>query len=123
MSKAPAAVGREQLQMMVYGIPSGLMEAVPFDPQTGEILSPDAVAAPPVNTPGKPLPSTPFGTWLLRQEKRDDWIGGLAKAAKADREFPKAGDADAARHRLSKVGAEADMFEALDAAEIEWLCY
>ncbi|AHE55932.1 hypothetical protein NX02_21505 [Sphingomonas sanxanigenens DSM 19645 = NX02] len=109
--------------MLVYGIPSGLVEAVPFDPETGEILSPDTAAAPPANTPAKPMPSTPFGTWLLRQEKRDDWIGGLGKAAKADRSFPKAGDPEAVRHRLSEVGAEADMFEALDAAEIEWLCY
>ncbi|AHE55562.1 hypothetical protein [Sphingomonas sanxanigenens] len=116
-------VEREQLQMMVYGIPSGLVEAVPFDPETGEILSPDTVAAPPMNAPARPMPSTPFGAWLLRQERRDDWIGVLGKAAKADRSFPKAGDPEAVRKRLSEVGAEADMFEALDAAEIEWLCY
>ncbi|AHE57456.1 hypothetical protein NX02_29460 [Sphingomonas sanxanigenens DSM 19645 = NX02] len=110
---------RDQLQMMVYGIPSGLAEPEPFDPETGELLT----APPPVATPTRPLPSTPFGAWLLRQEKRHDWIGGLAKAAKADRAFPKAGDPEAVRKRLSEVGAEADMFEALDAAEIEWLCY
>jgi len=69
----------------------------------------------------RPLPSTPFGTWLLAQTRNDGWIGDLAKAAKADRAFPKGGDADAVRKRLSLAGAEADMIEAVDAAELAWL--
>jgi hypothetical protein len=67
------------------------------------------------------LPSTPFGTWLLAQTQNDGWIGDLAKAAKADRAFPRGGDADAVRQRLSLAGAEADMVEAVDAAELAWL--
>lgn len=69
----------------------------------------------------RPLPSTPFGTWLLAQAQKDGWIGDLAKAAKADRAFPRGGDADAVRQRLSLAGAEADMVEAVDAAELAWL--
>lgn len=67
--------------------------------------------------------STPFGRWLLAQEKRDGWIGGLAKCAKADRAFPKDGDPEAVRERLTAMGAESDMFEALDDAEMQWLSY
>lgn len=63
-----------------------------------------------------------FGRWLLRQDKRRDWIGALAKAAKADRTFPKDADPDAVRKHLEKAGAEADMFEQLDDAERDWLC-
>lgn len=69
----------------------------------------------------RPLPSMPFGSWLLTQAQNDGWIGDLAKAAKADRAFPKGGDADAVRQRLSLAGAEADMVEAVDAAELAWL--
>jgi hypothetical protein len=69
----------------------------------------------------RPMPSTPFGTWLLAQTKNDGWIGDLAKAAKADRAFPRNGDADAVRERLSLAGAEVDMVEAVDVAELAWL--
>jgi len=71
--------------------------------------------------PPPPMPSTPFGTWLLAQTRNDGWIGDLAKAAKADGAFPRGGDADAVRRRLSLAGAEADMVEAVDAAELAWL--
>lgn len=62
-----------------------------------------------------------FGTWLLTQVGRSDWVGGLAKAAKADRKFPRAGDADAVRSHLSTMQAESEMLEALDDAEQMWL--
>ena len=62
-----------------------------------------------------------FGTWLLTQITEDGWIGDLAKAAKADRSFPRNGDPDAVRLHLSSKQADSDMFEALDAAEIAWL--
>lgn len=62
-----------------------------------------------------------FGTWLLTQHDRSDWVGDLARAAKADRKFPRAGDPDAARSHLSSMGAESEMLEALDDAEQIWL--
>lgn len=62
-----------------------------------------------------------FGAWLLKQTKRDDWIGTLAKAAKADPRFRGTMEPDDLRKRLQEAGAEGDSFEALDAAEAEWL--
>ena len=62
-----------------------------------------------------------FGTWLLTQTKRDDWIGALAAQAKADPRFRKATTPDEMRKRLQEAGAEGDHFEALDDAETEWL--
>ena len=110
-------------QTQIYGVASGL--DVTSLPQTRPAVPDDARAVlnPPSNPPASPAKTTPFGTWLLGQDCRNDWIGDLAKAAKADRAFPKRSDPDAVRHRLSLMGAEADMFEALDAAEIEWLCF
>lgn len=63
----------------------------------------------------------PFGGWLLAQQARAGWVGDLAKAAKADRGFPRDGSPDAVRRRLNEMQAESDMFEAVDAAESEWL--
>jgi len=62
----------------------------------------------------------PFGRWLLRQPEQGS-RAGLIKAAKADRQFPKDGDPDAVRARLNACGAEGDMFEAVDDAELDWL--
>jgi len=64
----------------------------------------------------------PFGTWLLTQFNRDGWIGDLARAAKADRRFPRDGDPDMVRKHLSDNQAESDMLEAVDNAENIWLC-
>jgi len=80
-------------------------------------------AAPLYRAPAAPTPSTPFGRWVLEQTNRDGWIGDLAKAAKADRGFPKDGDPDAVRKRLGDLQAEGDMFEAVDDAETAWLSY
>jgi len=62
----------------------------------------------------------PFGSWLLAQAGCEGWIGDLANAAKADREFPRDGDPDAVRARLNEKQAESDMFEAVDSAESVW---
>ncbi|WCT75402.1 YozE family protein [Sphingomonas naphthae] len=65
--------------------------------------------------------SPPFGTWLVGQvQSRSDWIGGLAKSARADPSFPRRGNPDAVRHYLSQRGADGDMFEAIDDAERAW---
>ena len=63
----------------------------------------------------------PFGMWLLTQGNRDCWIGDLAKAAKADRTFPRAGDPEEVRRHLSDKQAESDMLEAVDDGENLWL--
>jgi hypothetical protein len=63
----------------------------------------------------------PFGTWLLTQVGRDCWIGNLAKAANADRSFPRRGDAEEVRRHLSEKQAESDILEAVDDAENVWL--
>lgn len=62
-----------------------------------------------------------FGRWLLGQGGRDGWIADLAKAAKADRGFPRDGDPDAVRKHLSEKQADSDMLEAVDDAERLWL--
>jgi hypothetical protein len=63
----------------------------------------------------------PFGRWLLGQGGRDGWIADLAKAAKADRGFPRDGDPDTVRKHLSDKQADSDMLEAVDDAERLWL--
>jgi hypothetical protein len=63
---------------------------------------------------------TSFGQWLLVQTGRSGWIGDLAKAAKADRSFPRDSDAEAVRHHLSGKQADSDMLEAVDDAERLW---
>lgn len=62
-----------------------------------------------------------FGDWLLSQVHRPGWIGTLAKAAKADRNFPRSGDPETVRAHMSKNQADSDMLEALDDAERDWL--
>ncbi|MBB3940674.1 hypothetical protein GGR39_002331 [Novosphingobium fluoreni] len=66
---------------------------------------------------GNELPS--FGRWLLVQPATG-LRAALITAAKADRQFPLDGTADDVRARLSACGAEGDMFEALDDAELDW---
>lgn len=85
-------------------------------PVVGQFDEPAAEEAP-VDDYGR----QPFGTWLLAQNKRKDWIADLAKWANSDARFPKHGDADAVRKRLTEIYAEGDAFEALDDAELNWL--
>jgi uncharacterized protein YozE (UPF0346 family) len=60
--------------------------------------------------------------WLLAQH-RDDAVGILADAARRDASFPRDGDFQAISRRLNTLGADAEMHEALDAAELDWLAY
>jgi hypothetical protein len=62
----------------------------------------------------------PFAAWLIDQSRQPGTLGELAKAAKLDRSFPKAGSADDVRARFSAAGADGDAFEALDDAEREF---
>ncbi len=63
----------------------------------------------------------PFGTWLVAQQGRGGFIGGLADAAAGDRTFPRAGDVEDARKWLQRRMASGDDWEALDDAELDWL--
>lgn len=70
-----------------------------------------------------PAERGPFGRWLLQQVDAKGLIGQLAKCAKADPGFPKDGDPEDVRSRLTAVMADGDMFEAVDDAEIDWASY
>jgi hypothetical protein len=61
-----------------------------------------------------------FARWLLLQADQKGFLGQLAQAAKGDRGFPKDGDPEAVRKRLNTLGADPDMHEAFDEAELEW---
>lgn len=76
-----------------------------------------------INVDDAPEAALPFGRWVLQQIDRGGFIGDLAKAAKSDRAFPKDGDPAAVRKRLSEQGADPDMHEALDDAELDWKAY
>jgi hypothetical protein len=65
----------------------------------------------------------PFGKWLLTQASREDAIGALAKAARADRGFPVGGDERAMSRRLNELQADGDMHEALEEAALDWAAY
>jgi hypothetical protein len=67
-----------------------------------------------------PAERGPFGRWLLEQKDRDGFIGLLAQAARRDPAFPKDGDPEAVRKRMNMLGADPDMHEALDDAELDW---
>lgn len=73
-----------------------------------------------INVQDAPAEPVAFGRWVLEQTERGGFLGALAKAAKADRGFPKDGDPEAVRKRLSAQGADPDMHEALDDAELDW---
>ena len=58
-----------------------------------------------------------FVTWLLGQGKRGCTIGELAKAARADRMFPRMGSVEDVRALFDAAGADGDAHAALDDAE------
>jgi hypothetical protein len=66
------------------------------------------------------LKAVPFGQWVLDQGERGGFIGQLAGIAKTDRGFPKNGDPEAVRKRLGDTGADPEMFDAVDDAELDW---
>lgn len=68
------------------------------------------------------MPDTPFGQWLMTQTDRIGLVGQLATGAHADRRFPRTGDPEAVRKHLSAMQADGDMFDAVDDAELDWLC-
>lgn len=65
----------------------------------------------------------PLGRWLLAQRGRSDMIGELAEAARRDPRFPIEGDFRAISARLNEVGADGDMHQALEDAELDWAAY
>ncbi|WP_334181704.1 hypothetical protein [Novosphingobium sp.] len=62
----------------------------------------------------------PFGQWVLQQTERGGFIAQLASIAKTDRGFPKNGNPEAVRKRLGETGADPEMFDAVDDAELDW---
>lgn len=60
---------------------------------------------------------------MLLQADREGLIGQLAKAALPDRSFPRNCTPDEMRERLSKLGADPEMHEALDDAELDWASF
>ena len=62
----------------------------------------------------------PFAAWLLKQGDRRGWVADLAKAAKADRSFPKQGDVAAVSVWLDSQRASGDDWEALEDAQRAW---
>lgn len=62
----------------------------------------------------------PFGQWVLEQGERGGFLGQLAGIAKTDRGFPKNGGPEAVRKRLGDTGADPEMFDAVDEAELDW---
>lgn len=71
----------------------------------------------------EPTAVIPLGRWLLRQQSRDDAVGRLAIAARSDAGFPADGDYTAISTRLNQLGADGDMHQALEEAEIDWAAY
>ena len=118
---APARVGRAK----------AVRRQPPGDPAPQLELTMGAAERPapppmPAAKAAAPAPSLPrvscrsFGAWLLDQTKRPGSVGELAKAARADRLFPRNGSADDVRKRFGVAGADGDAFEALDDAEREY---
>jgi len=73
-----------------------------------------------INVSDAPAAALPFGRWVLEQTNRDGFLGQLATIAKSDRGFPKEGGPDAVRKRLGDTGADPEMFDAVDDAELDW---
>ena len=65
-------------------------------------------------------PKPAFGRWLLTQANRSGSIGELAQCAARDPGFPRDGTPDAVSCRLNAVGAEGDLHDALDDAQLDW---
>ncbi len=74
-------------------------------------------------TPVAASAAIPFGRWLLQQTDRGGFVGQLATIAKSDRGFPKDGGPDAVRKRLGDTGADPEMFDAVDDAELDWASF
>jgi hypothetical protein len=84
----------------------------------------EAPAVPIAKAPAPLVPEAPiadarpcFVTWLLGQSKSGGTVGELAKAARADRLFPRTGSAEEVRVRFDRAGADGDAYAALEDAE------
>ncbi|WP_253717373.1 hypothetical protein [Sphingomonas sp. AP4-R1] len=101
------------------------LPVVPVEPVEQLELRPIPTPPEPAPTPPEPVAqgvqAEPFARWLIEQKARRDWIAELAKAAAADRGFPKNGSPDDVRKRLQALGADGDAFEQVDDAELAWM--
>jgi hypothetical protein len=73
-------------------------------------------------TPAPPDPRLrESGSTQTHEERGHGALASLIKAAKSDPKFPLDGSPDDVRARLNACGAEGDMFEAVDDAELDWV--
>lgn len=86
-------------------------------------LEPHDTAGFRINVNEAPEKPTPFGRWVLEQTGRSGFLGQLAAIAKTDRGFPRDGGPDAVRKRLGDTGADPEMFDAVDDAELDWASF
>lgn len=62
-----------------------------------------------------------FHGWLMEQRDRRDWVGDLARDARADDEWPARNRSNAGfRHYLEDCGAVENALVAFDQAWAEW---
>ena len=109
-----------QLQLLTDEITERSGHLHPPEPELEQLPEPEPITL--AHAEDAEWGGPPFGSWLVKQHQhKRDWIAELAKAAKADHRFPKAGSVDQVREYLTKQGADGDAFEALDDAETEWL--
>ena len=124
-NEGPAQATQMELRMsarppvQIVVAPTGAVRADRV--QTGTVHT-DAVPAAkpgplPVREPAIADTRPCFVTWLLGQGKSGGTIGELAKAARADRLFPRKGSADDVRARFDGTGADGDAYAALEDAE------
>ncbi len=61
-----------------------------------------------------------FGSWLIAQHQRDDWVGLFAFYVRRDGAFPRGADPEGVRAYLTATGAGPDAIDMLDTAALEW---
>lgn len=61
-----------------------------------------------------------FGSWLVAQHQRDDWVGLFAFYVRRDVAFPREADPEGVRLYLTATDAGADAFDMLNTAALEW---
>jgi hypothetical protein len=104
----------DQLRLQVDQIPAASPRAIVIPP-------PISIEPEPMSAYITAIPRKAFGGWLLTQKGHSEWRDVLVSCAKTDPAFPRSGDPDDVRQHLSARGADGDMFEALDDAEMDWL--
>lgn len=112
-SDMPSASPQMELRMAATPV-AAIPAAAPVPPVVEAVVEAPAPVSRDVPAPAaRPC----FVAWLRDQGKKSGALGELAKAARTDPRFPKAGSADDVRARFASAGADGDAFAALDDAE------